>query len=87
MVKASAMDDERDREIKRLQLMLKWAQEDNARLQKLVDDAVAQLREANQRNARLHQERVDEAHARTLECEQRLARAVLDARTPDTKLH
>jgi hypothetical protein len=53
----------------------------------LVDDAVAQLREVTQCNAALRQERIDEAHARTVECEQRLAAAVLAARAPDVKLN
>jgi hypothetical protein len=81
------MADERDDRIRELERQLRWAREDNERLLKLVDDAVAQVREVNQRNAALTQQRVDEAHERTLECEQRLAAAVLNARAPDEKLH
>jgi len=81
------MADERDDRIRELERQLRWAREDNERLLKLVDDAVAQVREVNQRNAALTQQRVDEAHERTLECEQRLAAAVLNARAPDVKLH
>jgi len=99
------MADERDREMERLRLLLKWAQEDNLRLLKLIDDAVAQLREAHAQNNVLRQQRVDEAraearvvdaqaeariaaaHAETVAAEERLARAVLNARAPDTKLH
>jgi hypothetical protein len=79
--------DERDREIERLRLLLKWAQEDNTRLLKLVDDAIAQLREAHAQNNVLRQQRIDDAHARTVECEERLARAELNARAPEEKLH
>jgi hypothetical protein len=97
--------DERDRELERLRLLVKWAHEDNARLLKLVDDAVAQLRTANECNAALRQQRIDDAHAEarvtdaqaeariaaahaeTVAAEERLARAVLNARAPTEKLH
>src|SRR6516164_6982368 len=59
----NAMADERDREMERLRLLLKWAQEENLRLLKLIDDAVAQLREAHAQNNVLRQQRVDEARA------------------------
>jgi len=81
------MADDRDHEIEQLRRQLRWAKEDNERLLRLVDDAVAQVREVNERNAALTQQRVDEAHERTVECEQRLAAAVLNARAPDVKLH
>jgi hypothetical protein len=79
--------DERDRRIHELECLLEWANRDNRRLERLLDVALAQLKDTNERNVALRQERLDVAHERVVEAEQRLARAVLNAREPDTKLH
>jgi hypothetical protein len=87
MCRDRTVADDRDREIENLQRQLRWLEEDNAHVWKLLDDAVAQLREAHQRNDKLRQQRVDDAHARTVEAEQRLAAATLAAREPMVRLH
>jgi hypothetical protein len=74
------MADERDAKIDELERQLKWAREDNERLARWLDEALIQLREANNRD-------LAAAKARTAEVEARLARATLDARAPDVKLH
>jgi hypothetical protein len=87
MVKASVMADDDDYEVRELRRKLRWAEEDNVRIWKLLDDALAQLREAHAQNNVLRQQRVEDAHERTVECEQRLAAATLAAREPTEKLH
>jgi hypothetical protein len=107
-----AMDDESEARIRELERKLRWAQEDNARVWKLLDDALACLRDSNARvkayaeartagaEARVAdaqaearaadadmEARVAAAHAETVAAEQRLARAVLNARAPWEKLH
>ena len=81
------MADERDHRIHELERQLRWARVDNERVWKLLDDALACLREANERNNVLRQQRVDDAHERVVEAETRLAVATLAARTSDTRLH
>jgi hypothetical protein len=81
------MADERDHEIEDLKRQLRWARVDNERVWRLLDDALNCLREANQRNNELRQERVAAAHERVVEAERRLACATLAARAPDVKLN
>jgi hypothetical protein len=81
------MADDDNYEVRELRRKLRWAEEDNARVWKLLDTALAQLREAHAQNNVLRQQRVEDAHARTVECEERLAAATLAAREPDTRLH
>jgi hypothetical protein len=81
------MADDDNWEVADLKRRLRWAEEDNVRVWKLLDDALAQLREANARVAAIQQERVADARDRAAECEQRLAAATLAARAPDVKLH
>jgi hypothetical protein len=81
------MADDDDWEVADLKRRLRWAEEDNVRIWKLLDDALKQLRESNERVAAIQQERVADAHARTVDCEERLAAATLAAREPDAKLH
>ena len=95
------MADERDHRINELERQLRWAKEDNERVWKLLDDALACLRESNNRvkayaEARVADARVADAHAdarvaaahaEAVAAEEKLARLTLAARSPDTKLH
>jgi len=90
------MADERDHRIHELERQLRWARVDNERVWKLLDDALACLRESNNRvkayaEARVadaHADaRVAAAHAEAVAAEEKLARLTLAARSPDTKLH
>jgi hypothetical protein len=86
MVKASVVADD-DHEVRELQRKLRWAEEDNERLWRLLDEALDQLRAANNRVVEITHERAADAHAHVVEAEERLARATLAAREPNMKLH
>jgi hypothetical protein len=67
-------------DVEQLKRRIRWLEDDLEHLRRSLDDARTSLREANNRV-------LDLAHARVVDAEERLAKATLDAREPDVKLH
>src|SRR6516162_1820824 len=77
----NVMADERDHRIHELERQLRWAKEDNERVWKLLDDALACLRESNNRVKAYAEARVADAHA-----DARVAAAHAEAVAAEEKL-
>jgi hypothetical protein len=67
-------------DVELLKRRIRWLEDDLEHVRRLLDNARTSLRDANNRVLEL-------AHARTIDAEQHLARLVLEAREPDTRLH